>query len=169
MIKSLSILYLGHMWVACRWWLISMVISFSMVILSSVICTSSVFAQKTPLEVIYPRAQYSNDQRDIELLELLKVALQKTESSDGPYILKPSVLAMGEARYRNEIVSGQRVNVIWAAVTDAMEKSTIPIRIPVRKGILGYRLLLIHKQDQPKFTQISTLEALRPLSVGLRE
>jgi len=41
------------------------------------------------------------------------------------------------------------------------EQQLFPIRIPLLKGLMGYRLLLINKGDQYKFSNISTLAQLK--------
>jgi hypothetical protein len=118
------------------------------------------------LVVIYPRPQSDSDTRDNDVIEVLTTALQKTVDSDGPFILRPSKLPMTPARYRYEIKGGKYVNVIWATVSEEMEEELLPVRIPVRKGILGYRIFLIRKQDQEKFAAITTVEELKRLKVG---
>ena len=39
----------------------------------------------------------------------------------------------------------------------------LPVRIPIRKGILGYRIFLIRKQVREKFAKITTLDELKQL------
>jgi hypothetical protein len=45
-----------------------------------------------------------------------------------------------------------------------LEETLIPIRIPIFKGLLGYRIFLINKNDQYKFESITRLEDLRHLT-----
>jgi hypothetical protein len=66
----------------------------------------------------------------------------------------------------SEVTRGKFANVIWAPVTKDMEANALAIHIPVRKGILGYRIFLIRKQDRAKFAAIKSLEELKKLSVG---
>ncbi|MCW9035927.1 MAG: transporter substrate-binding domain-containing protein [Rhodospirillales bacterium] len=46
------------------------------------------------------------------------------------------------------------------------EEKTIPIRIPIRKGLLGYRLFLIRDGAQSKFSQIKDVQELKNMRVG---
>ncbi len=46
------------------------------------------------------------------------------------------------------------------------EAKFIPIRIPIRKGLMGYRIFLIRKQDRSRFASIRTLKELKKLRVG---
>ena len=135
----------------------------ALVVLSFIFIAPPLFAKE--LVVIYPRPQSESDTRDNDVVELLRFALQKTVDSYGPFKMKPSI-RMKEGRYKLELKKGRTLNVIWATVTEELEKELLPIRIPVRKGILGYRIFLIRKQDQEKFAAIDTLEELKKLRVG---
>ena len=117
-------------------------------------------------EVIYPPAQSTLDVRDRDLIEILRSALEKTENTDGPFILHSTNLDMNPARYRYEVKHGDDLNIIWAVATKKMEEDLLSIKIPLRKGILGYRLLLIDKSNQDKFSSIASLEELQQLSAG---
>ena len=52
---------------------------------------------------------------------------------------------MNTARYHKEVQDGVRLNVVWAAVTEELERDALPVRIPIRKGILGYRIFLVRR------------------------
>ncbi len=45
-----------------------------------------------------------------------------------------------------------------------LERKLIPIRVPIFKGLIGYRIFLINKKDQKKFSKIKTLDDLRKLT-----
>lgn len=118
------------------------------------------------LVVIYPRPQSASDTRENDVIELLRASLQKTVDSDGPFQMQPSKMVMKEGRYRKELGKGRHLDIIWSTVSEALEKELLPIRIPIRKGILGYRIFLINKGDKEKFAAIKTLVELRKLRVG---
>jgi len=46
------------------------------------------------------------------------------------------------------------------------EKELIPIRIPIRKGIQGYRLFMVHKEHAQTVAQSQTLDDIRQFSTG---
>lgn len=59
-----------------------------------------------------------------------------------------------------------RFNVIWIH-TDAMrEKDLRPIRYPVFRGLMGWRLFLIKKEMAERFESINSLDTLRVLKCG---
>ncbi len=136
----------------------------SVVLLICCCLVSGVQAQV--LEVKYfPTAVSKDDKRAEYVIGLLTLALEKTRKSDGPYQMIP-VGGINIARAAHWLKSGDYVNVIWTTPTVDRENSFLPIRIPIRKGLLGYRVFLIQKQDAEKFSTIKTLEDLKRLSVG---
>jgi hypothetical protein len=123
--------------------------------------------EEPPLEAVYPPPESADDIRDLDAVKLLRTALEKTEPSDGAFAVYPSKSgAMSPDRYQKEVQDGVRLNVIWAAVTAELERDALPVRIPIRKGILGYRIFLIRQQDREKFAKITTLDELKQLAVG---
>jgi hypothetical protein len=41
--------------------------------------------------------------------------------------------------------------VQWSATTVDRERRLLPVRVPTRRGLLGFRLLLIRRQRQSEF------------------
>jgi hypothetical protein len=120
------------------------------------------------LQVNYSPAPESKDDKRFDYaIELLKQALQKTENSDGPFKMAPAE-EMNVGRAIKFLANGkvERVNVIWTTSSENRENSLLPIQIPIRKGLLGYRIFLIKKQDRDKFSAIRTVDELKKLKVG---
>jgi len=67
-----------------------------------------------------------------------------------------------------EEVSKGRLTVMWAAHHwEKEEKENIrPIRIPVFKGLLGYRIFIISREKQKLFNQITNKKELAKLTFG---
>ena len=55
-----------------------------------------------------------------------------------------------------------------ALTTIEWEQKTIPIRIPLRRGILNYRLLMVHKSNLEKFIDVDSDLKLKKFKVSLR-
>jgi hypothetical protein len=138
---------------------------FSFSVFLSIIA-SPVFANAEEItSVRYPRFQSDKDTRDLDAVALLEAALQETVKQYGPFECQPTKLPMKEERFRTEVKKGKLVNVIWSSVTNKLENELIPIRIPIRKGLLGYRIFLINKKDKDKFAAIQNIEELKQLSL----
>ncbi|AXE29606.1 amino acid ABC transporter substrate-binding protein [Chromobacterium phragmitis] len=102
-----------------------------------------------------------------EYIELLRMALDKTVPEYGPYAMRHPAEEMNEPRFMAEAVSGQRVNLVWGATSEERERKLIPIRIPLGKGLLGYRVGLIRAGDQARFSGVRTVDDLKEFSFGL--
>jgi len=131
-----------------------------------VLLLCSTFAVSAGIQVVYPANESESDQRFNDLHEILQAALEKTIPEYGPYELKPSARVMTEARYLAELRDGKLVNVAWSSTSNEKEAELLPLRIPLRKGILGYRIALIAKDNQAKIDEVKTLTELRKLSIG---
>ncbi len=133
-------------------------------IIAGSFCLNISQAQVT--DVIYPSPQSANDSRFNDLIDLLDKALQITTDKYGSYTLNPSANIMGEGRYLEQIKSGKEVNIVYASTSSERENDLLPIRIPLRKGLLGYRLFLIDKNKQSDFSQVSNLYTLKSFTLG---
>lgn len=70
-----------------------------------------------------------------------------------------------EARITQMLVDNQ-LDIVWYAATRDFESRMLPIRIPIYKGLFGYRILMIKRGTQHKFTGINTLSDLKRISIA---
>lgn len=68
-------------------------------------------------------------------------------------------------RVMSEIDSGQ-LDIFWTATDKDKEEDFLPVRIPLYKGMFGYRIFIIHKNNQYKFNAINNLSDLKSISLG---
>ena len=59
------------------------------------------------------------------------------------------------------------VDVFWSITSQEREEALLPIKFPMYKGMMGWRVLLIKKSEQDKFTSNLTLGRLADL-VGIQ-
>ena len=132
---------------------------------SCILATTAAVA--APLRVIYPR-QEETDRRDTYKIELLERVLQVTTNEFGGFELGPSAAIMSETRMDALMTrgDGRTLNVIFKPSTRDREESMIPVRIPILKGLLGYRVCLIHADTQSACSRVQTLEDLKSFKVG---
>ena len=117
--------------------------------------------------LVYPRSESSTDTQYIYDYELLRQALEATIPTHGPYELKPSTVPMNQARAGDEIAAGSGLANIFARSTAAEhEQRFLPVRIPIDKGLISYRVFLVRDEMQDKFADVKTLADLRAYSVG---
>ena len=112
------------------------------------------------------RSREAKDSRWVYPAELLNAAMARTEKDFGPWEISASGPIMSRNRTLLALQEGRLINVHSTATRTEWEEQAIPIRIPIRKGLLGYRLLLIHGQNQELFAKFEKLDELRKLSAG---
>lgn len=83
----------------------------------------------------------------------------------GTFTLKQNQEATSQNR---DIASLEKntIDVIWIATSIEYEKRIQPIRIPIFKGLLGYRVFVIQQAKQTLFDNIDTLSDLKNISIG---
>ena len=106
-----------------------------------------------------------NDARFDYPLLLIRSAMQRTEAEYGAFSIERFSSRVTRARALKELGVGN-LTVYAAPTRPQWEAEAIPVRIPIRKGILGYKLLLIHKDDQDRFDNVQTLDDLKALRLG---
>ena len=124
-------------------------------------------AASQPVTVIYPRPPEPNNSQYVYDYELLRLALTRTAKSGGAFELRESTAPMNQARAAEEIASGSgAINIFSRSTAIEHERAMLPIRIPIDKGLISYRVFLIRADAQPKFAAVRSLDDLRKLSVG---
>lgn len=118
--------------------------------------------QAEPLLVRYPKPETAFDRRTDYPLELLKLALEKSKT---PYQLIPSVGEMPQGRALTQLANGIDVDVVWSMTSDEREAQLQPIRIPIYKGLIGWRLFLIHEQTLTALPKSMTIQQLREMTM----
>jgi ABC-type amino acid transport substrate-binding protein len=114
-----------------------------------------------------PPPQSALDSRYLYLVELLDMALAVTAKDFGPYKLSEASIVISETRGIKELQQGGGlVNLIWSSTSQAKEHTLLPIRIPLYRGLLGYRILLTTPELVPVIAKIQTLDELKSLIVG---
>ncbi len=99
--------------------------------------------------------------------EVIETALILTEDEYGPYEVAPRVPAMIRDRLVHALEKGEKINVYISPLKAEFVGKVHIVPIPIRRGILNYRLALIHKDDLRLFAKINTPAKFRELSVGM--
>lgn len=124
-------------------------------------------AGAAPESFVYNRNQAELDGIDHYVWKVLETALRRTRKSYGEYRLS-SIPAMPTQRRAYALEHGaEGVTVALFSDNPEREKNLVPVRIPVDLGLSGYRLLLIHAADQPRFSAVTGLPDLEKFHFGL--
>lgn len=98
---------------------------------------------------------------------VLQAVMEKTSGKFGPFTLSPSREPVSVPRMLQELARPDgAINIIARATHRDLEAKFQPIRIPIDRGLMGMRLLLVRQADLPRFANVRTLEDLRHLSAG---
>jgi hypothetical protein len=99
--------------------------------------------------------------------DFLIAALDHTTPTYGPYVIDAYPDPMSTQREVEEVISGPLINVIASDPGHPdLNAQTIPIAIPIDKGLLGYRVALIRRDQQTRVNEVNDIQGLRLLNVG---
>lgn len=93
---------------------------------------------------------------------LLKLAISKLEK---PYNVNVTHGELTAMRLKESVKSGS-IDVIWTATNNDLENELIPVRVPLDKGLLGYRIFILHKDNKRLLDNVNTIDELRRFTMG---
>jgi len=96
------------------------------------------------------------------VVDILELALSK--SAPEMEIRKIS-WANNPEPWTDALTQGE-LSVVWFGTLPRYEQELLPIRIPVLKGLLGYRIFVIRKGEQQLFNRVHSLSQLKNLIAG---
>jgi len=98
--------------------------------------------------------------------KLLELALDKTIDTHGPYELVPGDIAMNQRDALKAMMQGKGVDVVFTMTDKTRERVLLPVRVPLVKGLIGARLVMINKEDDRLFRGVANVEDLKEYSFG---
>lgn len=106
-------------------------------------------------EIRYPREEGGN----AYALELLQLALRKAGSSD---TVVQTPMRMMQARAMSEIaLDGGAVDIMATMTSKDTEAQLLPVRIPITRGLIGWRVPVVRAERRYQFARVRTLSDLR--------
>ena len=108
------------------------------------------------------RHQTPQNAFDAGFVRILALALEK---APGAYVLEQWGGRMERGRSLQEVIRGSNLDVLWAVTTRERERQMLPVRIPLDKGLSGWRLALIMQKDSARFAAVRQLGDL-PVVTG---
>lgn len=117
-------------------------------------------------EVIITNPQKSSLDKRFEYPKaVLEEVLKRASPNGGDFEIQRFPNSVTRNRALHLLIDGD-IDIFSAPTRPVWEESVLPVRIPIRKGILGYRLFLINESDQSLFSEIMDLEQLKALPLG---
>jgi hypothetical protein len=62
----------------------------------------------------------------------------------------------------------QGIDIVWGSATKERFDSYLPVKVPIYKGLIGWRLALVTQAKQQIFANVKTLDELRAFNPGQR-
>lgn len=114
-----------------------------------------------PLAVrISDRGPFRDHARDV-----LKLALDRSGRPYGIAVVRTEATV---PRLMRLLESGPdaEITVHWAATEPQFEERLLPIRVPIDRGLIGYRVLLVRAGDEGRFAGVRSLDDLKTFNLG---
>lgn len=97
---------------------------------------------------------------------LLNMALKETQAQYGPFkvipVMKDSTLRQGFRDLR----TGRGIDVMYSMMSFARKWVLKAIKIPLTKGYIGYRLIMVNQADKNQFANLTTVNGLKKFRMG---
>lgn len=111
--------------------------------------------------------------RDDYQVAALTLALEKTRDSHGNFEVIRVKQPLSSSRALRELQAGDIINLHAApalvrtnTLTSVTEHVSVAIKVPLMSNLLGYRQLIVRKDQLAKFQQITTADQLKTLVAG---
>ncbi|WP_057299647.1 ABC transporter substrate-binding protein [Pelomonas sp. Root1217] len=122
-----------------------------------------------PLLVTIPQLSPSSQEHASYFPRLLRLALEQTQASDGPFEIQHHEQPMSGQRQFVELKNSGAINVIWDGSNTRREAELLPVRFSLLRDLNDYRVFLIRKGDQARFRAVRTLTDLSRFTAGAGE
>ncbi|WP_347329542.1 substrate-binding periplasmic protein [Marinimicrobium locisalis] len=130
------------------------------------VASGPLLSAQEPALVRYLEDREEREQRNDYFVDLLRLALTKTEAEFGPFRLQPVYKKVPQGRLLRMLSADETVDVLWSMTSRSREEHLRPVRIPLGRGFIGYRLLVIRSEDREEFAAIESIEQLAEKVAG---
>lgn len=130
-------------------------------VLLALLLVAAPLAAQPPRTITHPRSESARDQRVVYPLAVLELALARSGLA---HRLQPACSTMPQSRALRTLEADTGLDVIWT-VTDASREARLrPVRFPIDRGLIGWRVLLVRQGEAGRFAgaaQAADLAAFR--------
>jgi hypothetical protein len=110
-------------------------------------------------KIRYVDETHTIDEHGQYFVSILKLALDKTKPQFGAYQLMPVTTPMRQSRQFKGLTTSE-LDLVWSVTSNQRESQARPIRVPLLKGLIGYRVFMIAKSNAEQFKAIDSLKQL---------
>jgi len=117
-------------------------------------------------QVRYPAGSFTGDFRFSYPIRVLQLALDKTAKEYGPAQAVYASTPMNTGRIASELEHGKLLDVATFPASRDLDRQFDAVPLDIRKGILGIRLFLIDRKQQPRFDLVKSAKDLQKMNAG---
>jgi hypothetical protein len=137
------------------------------VLVASLLFVAGLCADAAPLVVTLRQPASANDPRDTYPRAFIRLAMEKTVASHGPYTIQYSPRMNDQralASAEGSVYPGFLTVVVPSS--DGSSNDLIPVRFPLYLGMAGYRVCFVSPQAKAAVAGAHALDALRRFTIG---
>ncbi len=120
-------------------------------------------AQSAAMTIVYPAKESSSDRRPRYPVQVLELALERSLQR---FDLTPSGVSMQQERSLRALEGGL-IDVAWSVATAERTRRLRCIPIPIDRGLIGWRVLLVRGGDAARFAEVKSLADLSLFRAGM--
>lgn len=109
-----------------------------------------------------PKSQTEYDVAHSYYSTLLQKALHKAANGREVPVFNETLM-MEQGRAINELIKGKLIDVYWLGTDSHKEENLRAIRIPLERGLMGFRKFIIPRDSIPVFDQVNSLADLQKM------
>lgn len=114
--------------------------------------------------IVYQRHQAKEDPQLRYVTAVLELAIRESGVAYSPRI---SELVMVQSRGLDELRRNTGlIDLTWTMTSAQREREVLPIRIPIDRGLIGWRVALLKQHRLADFARIDSLQALKRYRAG---
>jgi hypothetical protein len=115
------------------------------------------------VEVIkYVSSSLHRDQQKTYYVNLLELAIEKSVPKFGPASLQALGTSMVYQR-KLKSLNDDELDVMWTMTSEQKEQDALAVKIPILKGLIGYRIMVIQDTKQQLLTHISSTQQIKAM------
>lgn len=116
-------------------------------------------ASAGPFSIVYPRIRPGGDVHAAFALAVLDLAMKTAQAA---YTAQQTDIVMERGRALAELANGNNtINLHWTSMEARSERGLNVVRIPIHRGLIGYRIFIIRKDRQRDFDRVERFSDLK--------
>lgn len=114
----------------------------------------------------YVESEKFPDPKQSYFTDLLTLTLEASKAQYGEYKLLPVNIEMAQARTSVMLQRNQYIDLTWRMTSKTLEQKLQAIYFPILKGLMGYRIFIVRKNQTPIAHENISSEEIKRINIG---